>query len=1208
MTKWKFAIDRGGTFTDIVALTPEKDFRTLKLLSSAPGYDNASIEGVRRILNLSAGESLPEDKIEFIRFGTTVATNALLEGKGGKVCLITNTGFRDILEIGYQARPEIFNLKVIRPEVLYDHVIEIDCRTGPDGSIIKPVDQDECKTLLKLHELRQFDAIAVVLIHAWKNPEQELVLEKYLSSVGVQNVFNSHKTVNLIKMVSRGQSTLIDAFLAPVIAMYLEGIKQHTRTIPVEFMQSSGSLSAPEDFKGKDAILSGPAGGVIATGEIANQLGLEGAIGFDMGGTSTDVARFDGQYEKIYEQVIAGIEIQKESLNINTIAAGGGSVLWFDGQKMKAGPQSAGADPGPACYGLGGPLTVTDANLYTGRLAPEFFPMTFGPERKSALNSAIVEEKFHELARQINESTGQSLSPMGVAQGFIRIASEKMALAIKEISVSRGYDVRDYALVCFGGAGGQHACQIAELLGMKKIIFHPLGGVMSAYGIGLANPAKKHARSILKPLTEENFTDLEKAYECLLKKTALFCTLEEAQCNLIKEIDLRPAGTDAFLTIPYTYYDEVVEIFKKQYKCIYGFEIDQQALEMVNIRLTVYESDSYFPPFAENINLYNGGLGPVSYKEIYFQEEAVKTNIYLRKSLPAHEIISGPAFIVDNYSTLIIDPGFQATILDSGIIEITNLQASKAITDTITDSADPVLLEVFNSSFMSIATEMGHTLGNTAYSVNIKERLDFSCAIFDSNGELVANAPHIPVHLGSMTDTVKAVLEDTKGDIRPGDLYVTNNPYRGGSHLPDVTVVCPVFGSSKKLLFFTAARGHHADIGGSTPGSLPAEASHIDEEGVLIDSFLLVRDGVFKEKELRALLSSSKYPVRNINERVYDLKAQVAACNKGKNSLNSLIEKYGWALVNQYMGFIQQNATFAVKQALMKFLGGKEYYESSFTDYMDDDTPVSVQFSISAGANPPASVCATLDFSGTGDQHEEDNLNTPVSVTRSAVLYVLRAITDIEIPLNSGCLKPVKIIVPEKSLLNPQYPVPVATGNVETSQRIVDVVLGALGFVSASQGTMNNLLFQIDGDTPYYETIGGGSGAMEGFEGASAVQVHMTNTRITDPEVLEHRHPGLTLEQFKIRRNSGGNGEYKGGDGVLRVIKFLKSASVSIISERRNYAPYGIQGGEPGKKGRNLLLRENGKTILLPHRISLRVNSGDCVIIETPGAGGFGEV
>lgn len=1206
VTKWKFAVDRGGTFTDVVGLSPEGDYRTLKLLSSSPEYENASIEGIKRLLNSKTAGQLPESQIESIRFGTTVATNALLEQKGGNVCLITNTGFRDLLAIGHQARPEIFNLKIDKPELLYDNVIEIDCRTNPAGNTIKPVTEDSLKTCLNLQALALYDAVAVVLIHSWKNPEQELQIEKHLKAIGIKNIFLSHKTVNLIKMVSRGQSTLIDAYLSPAIAIYLNGIKKHTGSIPVEFIQSSGNLSAPEEFKGKDAILSGPAGGVIAIGNVSNELNLKGAIGFDMGGTSTDVSRFDGQYEKIYEQDIAGVEIQKESLNINTIAAGGGSVLWFDGQKMKVGPHSAGAEPGPSCYGFGGPLTITDANLFTGRLAPEFFPKAFGKNRKSSLDVAIIKDKFEQLTAEINEKNNQTLTPIQVAQGFIRIASEKMALAIKEISVSRGYDIRNYALICFGGAGGQHACQIADYLGIKKVIFHPLGGVMSAYGIGLAQPAKKEARSILKPFTSENFNLLEKAYECLLKKLAPSCTIENSQYSLLKEIDIRPQGTDSFLSLNYTNFQEVHEQFKNKYKCIYGFDINNKPLEIVNIRLTVYENDSYFPAFSEDINFENGGLGPISFKDIYFKDEAIQTNIYLRKSIPANTEFSGPAFIVDNYSTLIIDPRFNAKVMKSGIIEITKEQTQEIQTKPLDDKADPILLEVFNNLFMGIASEMGYTLRNTSHSVNIKERLDFSCAIFDAQGELIANAPHIPVHLGSMTETVKAILQDNREGLNKGDLYVTNNPYRGGSHLPDITVVCPVFDDNNELRLFTASRGHHADIGGTTPGSLPAEADHINEEGVLIDSFLLVRNGIFREQELRKLLSEHEYPVRNIDERIYDLQAQVAACYKGMNELNSLILKHSWELVAQYMGFIQDNAEFAVKQALMKFLDGKDTYESSFIDYMDDDTPIKLNLTISAGQHPPETVTAKLDFTGTGDQHYDDNLNTPISVTRSAILYVLRTITNVDIPLNSGCIKPIEIIVPEKSLLNPEYPVPVASGNVETSQRIVDVVLGALDFISASQGTMNNFLFQVDGDTPYYETIAGGSGAMEGYHGTSAVQVHMTNTRITDPEVLEHRHPGIQLEHFTIRKNSGGSGKFNGGNGILRVFKFLKPASISIISERRNHQPYGIKGGQPGKAGKNIIKKQNGKTILLPNRINLRASKNELIIIETPGAGGYG--
>ena len=1119
--KWRFAVDRGGTFTDIVAVDPDDKFYSLKLLSNSPEYSNASIQGIKRLLKNSNVQKFDSDVIESIRFGTTVATNALLERRGGKITLIITKGFSDLLEIGNQTRPEIFNLRIEKPSNLYSSVYEINERIDSQGNIVKTICHNNLKDLIKIIKSNDYDAVAVVLLHSWKNPEHELIIEKELLHAGIKTIFLSHKTINLIKVVTRGQSTVMDAYLSPIIASYLEGIKNETAGIDIEFIQSSGALSSPIDFKGKDALLSGPAGGAIAAGSIATDYNLKGAIGLDMGGTSTDVSRFDGKFEKIYEQVIAGVELQKESLNINTIAAGGGSILWFDDQKMKVGPKSAGSYPGPACYGFGGPLTITDANLITGRLAPDFLPETFGKNRNSSIDIDIVKNKFNLLTNQINNSTAQNISCQTIALGYLRIANEKMATAIKEISVSKGFDVREYALICFGGAAGQHACQIANMLDINKVIFHPLSGVMSAYGIGLASPIKTKAITLLKPYTKKLYMNLMSYYNPMFKDLTGDNLPDNTKYKVIFEYDLRPVGTDSFITIEYNDFESDKQTFKEKYIQLYGFEIDNMQLEIVNIRLSVQESGEYFLKY-NNLSHNTKNVMPYSYQEIFYHGGSIKVPVYKRDSLYSGLIITGPAVIVDQYSTLIVDPEFEANIKEDYIIELIALKQSPNSLNVLTDKPDPILLEVFNNQFMSIATEMGHTLRNTAHSVNIKERLDFSCAIFDANGDLVANAPHIPVHLGSMTDTVKSVINEHKNTLKSGDIYISNNPYKGGSHLPDVTVICPVFSEGNKLLFFTATRGHHADIGGEIPGSLPPVALHINEEGVLIDNFLAVRDGQLKEKELINILCNHKYPVRNIKERIYDLKAQIASCYKGANELNKLIERYTHPVVDAYMKFIQNNAEYCVKQALAQFLNNNNTYSAEFKDYMDDGTQICVNITIKPGSNPPDTIKAFIDFTGTAPQHTKDNLNTPLSVTRSAILYVLRSITDIDIPLNSGCIKPIEIIVPEGSLLNPLFPAPVATGNVETSQRIVDVLLGALGITSASQGTMNNLLFEVEDDTPYYETIAGGAGALDGYHGASAVQVHMTNTRITDPEILEYRHPDVLLEQFNIRKNSGG--------------------------------------------------------------------------------------
>lgn len=1206
-SKWKFAVDRGGTFTDVVGVDPEGNFHREKLLSSSPEYSDASIEGIRRVLKLKGNSHLPADKIEEIRFGTTVATNALLERKGGKVALLITKGFADLLEIGYQARPDIFDLAIKKPTHLYSEVVEVDERIDSDGTVIRPLETKDLETSLAEIKAKSINTVAVVLMHAWKNPAHELLCEKILRKVGIKEVFLSHEAMNLIKIISRGQSTVVDAYLSPVIHQYLDGIKKFTGAIPIEFIQSSGGLSRPEHFRGKDAILSGPAGGVIGVAQVADELSLKGVIGFDMGGTSTDVSRYDGEFEKVYEKVIEGIDLQKEMLNINAVASGGGSILRFDGQKMLVGPESSGANPGPACYGFGGLLSLTDANLITGRIDPDFFPKTFGPNGDALLDIEATRTLFDEMTKKINKAIRSEHKPEDVAGGFLRVANEKMALAIKAISVSKGYDVREYALVCFGGAGGQHACQVASLLDMKHVIFHPLAGLMSSYGIGLASPERRLVKTLLMDYDATVHEGLTTLYEEMEKELSQAPVERKISQTIKKEVDLRPKGADSYITVEYNHYEKTMDAFRRRYERLFGFFPEETTIELANIRVEMREESHLFPPYREMTTQAIKLPEPTTYQSIYFSNKRIETPLFQREQLPGGGRIDGPAVIVDRYSTLIIEPDFSGEVKDNGIIVLEKKAGKKERINLTSNTPDPILLEVFNNLFMSVATEMGHTLKNTAHSVNIKERLDFSCAVFDKGGDLVANAPHIPVHLGAMADSVKAVIEDHEDHMKAGNIYMTNNPYRGGSHLPDITVVCPVFSDKGDILFFVAARGHHADIGGITPGSMPPRAVHIDEEGILIDGMLIVEKDKFMADEIKKILTRHRYPARNIEERISDLKAKVAACHKGVEELTGLIDRYGRETVFAYMGFIQRNAEFSIKKALTRFIAEGKEYISHFEDRLDDGTKIKVKIVLEGGKNPPETLKALIDFTGSGPEHKDDNLNTPLSVTHSAVLYVLRAITKTDIPLNSGCLKPVVIIVPEGSILNPSYPSPVASGNVETSQRIVDVLLGALGVAAASQGTMNNLLFQVEGDTPYYETIAGGAGAMEGFDGASGVQVHMTNTRMTDPEILEFRHPDVRLERFRLKKGSGGDGKYKGGDGILRELKFLKPVEVSVISERRVYPPYGMAGGEPGKKGSNMRRRKDGSTEKLGHRFDLKLEAGEAIVVETPGGGGFGK-
>ena len=1202
--KWSFAVDRGGTFTDVIGVDPDGRFHTRKLLSSSPEYDDASIEGIRRIL--SNNGPLPADRIAAIRFGTTVATNALLERKGRKAALFITAGFRDLLEIGHQARPDLFALSVRKNPPLYDDVYEVIERIDADGHPLTPLDEHQLKAMARAARARGYASAAVVLMHSWKNSAHEKRCGEILRQAGLTDIYLSHETMNLIKIVSRGQTSLVDAYLGPVLGDYLAGIRNETAGITIQFMDSAGSLAPPEAFTGKDALLSGPAGGARAVSQLASQLGLDGAIGFDMGGTSTDVTRFDGGFEKRYDHEMAGVSLQKEMIAIHTVAAGGGSILTYDSGRLQVGPASAGAFPGPACYGFGGPLTVTDANLMSGRICADYFPETFGEDRNSPLNPRLVEEKFRRLAEEIDTNATDLRQ---LAAGFLRIADEKMALAIREISVSKGYDLRHYALVCFGGAGGQHVCPVARLLGMNEAVVHPLGGLMSAYGIGLSMPSARSAKTLLMPFTPDNLPRLRKQFD--QQRAALAARSHFGDSAVaIESVDLRPIGADQPLTIPFGSYEETLARFQDKYQQLFGFYPEESPLEVVNLRLTLQAETPFFPPYDDVEG------GPAIDPQPERMHTFVSGNgtpctgpLYRREQLPTGMTISGPAMIIDPFITVIIDPDFKARIEAGGIIRLHRLEQASPAKEpqaAADHEPDPVQLEIFNNLFSSVATEMGHLLSHTAHSVNIKERLDFSCALFDTRGDLVANAPHIPVHLGAMSETIKALIEERGERLEEGQVYMANNPYRGGSHLPDITVMSPHFHNGE-LCFFTAARGHHADIGGKTAGSMPPEASHIDDEGILIDTLLIAEQGRFLDEVVCRTLSRTDYPARNLPERLADLKAQAAACSRGAVELNRILDSYGWPMVSRYMTYIQDNSEQAVRRALAGFLEGRQQVTRQFEDFLDDGTRIAVTLTIRADDHRARSASVTIDFTGTGPAHFTDNLNAPAAVACSAVLYVMRCLTGLDIPLNSGCLKPVTIISASGTLITPEYPAPVASGNVETSQRIVDTLLGAFGIAAASQGTMNNLLFQSQGGAPYYETIAGGAGATAESDGASAVQVHMTNTRMTDPEILESRYHHVRLERFELRRNSGGRGIKQGGNGVIRQLRFLKPTSVSLLSERRRCAPYGMAGGEAGKKGRNSLVRQDGTRVELPSRIQLQMEAGDLLSIETPGGGGFGE-
>jgi len=1204
MSKWFFAVDKGGTFTDIIGIDPHNKIHTSKIPSESSLYLDPVVQGIRSILNLSEDDKIPSHKIERIRIGTTVATNALLERKGSNTVLLITRGFGDLLEIGNQARPELFDLAINKPEQLYSSVLEVHERLDAKGNIIQDLDETRLEKDLKALPSSEIASLAIVLMHSWKNPIHEEKCYEIAKKAGFENVSISSKLMPTIKIVGRGQTTVVDSYLSPILREYILLLKSELGDISVEFMQSSGGLTDGLMLTGKDAILSGPAGGAIGSASVGKINNYNSVIGFDMGGTSTDVSRYDGNYSRIMEIEAGGINFQTSSLDIKTVAAGGGSKIWFDGRKLQVGPESSGAVPGPVCYGLNGDLAITDANLVLGRINPDFFPSVFGSEQNQKLSREETEKEFRLLCSKVNETTQSNLSVEELAIGFVDIANEKMAAAVKEISVSRGYDVRNHVLVCFGGAAPQHCCGIARILGIKKIVIHPLSSLLSAYGIANAEQFRYGIKSMVTKFDSESYStavsELESMQPALVEELESL-GIESRHIVSNHLLDLRVAGTDNSITIPVSEIDEMNSRFKEKHRDLFGFypvgelEIENARLEVTGSRKTIDESS-----LVSN----SSKSEPIDYCEVYFDKKFIDTPIYSKDSLPSGFKLFGPAIIHDPNSTVVIDPGFRASINEFGHIiidqeELSNLQVSA--------DKDPISLEIFSNLFMSVAEQMGYTLQNTAHSVNIKERLDFSCAIFDSEGNLVANAPHVPVHLGAMGESVKSIILSNEGKMKDGDFYLINNPHKGGSHLPDLTVIAPVFSGSKKPIFYTASRGHHADIGGITPGSIPPFSTTIQDEGIIIDNFRIVDSGKLMEKEFEHLLSSSKYPARNMEERKFDINAQIAAVRKGIMEIESLISKYSLPTVKSYMQYIREDSAGAISDALADYLSGDQSKESTFEDFLDDGSKITVKIKITEDDSRYPPCRAIVDFTGTSPQME-NNLNAPIAVTKAAVLYAFRLLVNRNIPLNSGCLDQIDIVIPDGSLLNPSENAAVVGGNVETSQRITDVLLGALGIAAASQGTMNNFVFGSADNTgkQYYETIAGGSGAIDGSDGASGVQVHMTNTRATDPEILEHRFNEIRLDSFRIRKDSGGLGKNKGGDGIVREITFLEPRKVSIVSERRKIPPYGMSGGEPASCGRNSLITNSGEEIDLGGKSERIVESGERIIIRTPGGGGFG--
>ncbi|WP_298162323.1 hydantoinase B/oxoprolinase family protein [Brevundimonas sp.] len=1191
---WRFWIDRGGTFTDIVARAPDGALTTAKLLSDNPDqYEDAAVEGVRRILGAAPGP-LPAGLVADIRMGTTVATNALLERKGEPTVLAITRGFGDALRIGWQARPDIFARHVVLPEPLHDRVIEIDERVRADGSVDRPLDEVAAREALTAAFAAGYRALAIVLVHGWRFTGHETRLAALAREIGFTQISVSHEVGALIKLIGRGDTTVADAYLSPVLDAYVARVGRALGPdVPLMFMQSSGGLASPSAFRGKDAILSGPAGGVVGMAATAEAAGFDRVIGFDMGGTSTDVSHYSGSFERTSDAVVAGVRLRAPMLSIHTVAAGGGSICRFDGSRLRVGPESAGAVPGPAAYRRGGPLTVTDCNVLLGKLRPELFPAVFGPNGDRPLDHAAVTQKFDALAAEVAAATGRPTDPLDLAEGFVAIAVQNMAEAIKSISIQRGHDLTAYVLNCFGGAGGQHACLVADALGMTTVMLHPFAGVLSAYGMGLASVRTIRQTTVAAPLAPASdvaFADRIAALDAEARADLLAQDLPAASITSEARAEIKFAGSDTPLTVPFGPAAAMASAFETLHRRRFGFFAGDKALVVETLEVEAIsaveapatKTDAQSTATSTSIDAVSVRLAGAHHA----------TPVHSREALALGARIPGPAVILESTGTTIVEPGWSARVDASAnlILERTTPLVGRAPIGT---HADPILLEVFNSRFMACAEQMGEALRATAYSVNIKERLDFSCAIFDQTGALIANAPHIPVHLGSMGESIRVVLASRGESMRPGDVVMLNAPYNGGTHLPDITVIMPVFLEDETTpAFFVAARGHHADVGGITPGSMPASSTTVEQEGVLIDDFLLVEGGRLRDVETRALFASGSYPSRNVDQNMADLKAQVASCQRGADELNRMVVEFGRPVVEAYMAHVQSNAEEAVRRAIAALKPGAFAYE------MDDGAVIRVRIDVDSDART-----AVVDFTGTSDQRPT-NFNAPLSITRAATLYVFRTLVDDAIPLNEGCMKPITLIVPEGSMLNPRYPAAVVAGNVETSQAVVDTLYGALGILAASQGTMNNFTFG-DATRQYYETIAGGAGAGPDAPGASAVQSHMTNSRLTDPEVLETRFPVL-LEEFSVRRGSGGMGAAKGGDGATRRVRFLEPMTAAILSGHRRIAPFGAAGGEPGMVGANRIERAGGSVEVLGSTAEVSMAPGDVFVIHTPGGGGFG--
>ena len=1198
MNMWQFWIDRGGTFTDIVAKKPDGKIIIDKLLSeNSDAYKDAAVEGIRRILELKKDDKIPTDIISSVKMGTTVATNALLERKGDRTLLLITKGFGDLLRIGYQNRPLLFDLNIKLPELLYERVVEVSERLNEKGEVVTKLNEEEVRNSLIKAKSDGINSVAIAFMHSYINPDHENKIEQIAKEENFNQISVSHKVSPLIKLVGRGDTTVVDAYLSPILRRYVNQVSEElkdTKSTQLMFMQSNGGLTDANLFQGKDALLSGPAGGVVSMTQTGKQAGFNKLIGFDMGGTSTDVCHFAGEFERSFETELAGVRIRAPMMQINTVAAGGGSILFYKDGRFQVGPESAGAIPGPASYGRGGPLTVTDCNVLLGKLNPGFFPKVFGKTGDQPLNFEIVKKKFLDLSDIISKEKNEPMMDIfKMAEGFLKIAVENMANAIKKISIQKGYDVTNYMLNCFGGAGGQHACNVADSLGISNVMIHPYAGVLSAYGMGLAE-----IRSIREGHFEKNITnilDAENLIEILssqAKKDLNDQDISDASIILLKNAFLHYKGSHQNLEIKFDTPENMRKSFEQEHKKRFGFFVQDREIfiEMLTVEAVGKKTENY--DFL-NPNTSTTKANPIAFKKMYVNGSEINTPIYKRDELIIGQNISGPAIIVEATGTNIIDDGWSGT-LDKHYNLILSRVEEKKLQKGIGTSVDVVMLEVFNNLFMNIAEQMGATLANTAYSVNIKERLDFSCALFNNEGSLVANAPHVPVHLGSMSEAIKTVVRLNKDNIYPDDVFVLNAPFNGGTHLPDVTVITPVFDKNgKEIIFFVASRGHHADIGGKTPGSGPPDSKHIEEEGVLIDNFKLFDKGIFREQEMRKILSSGKYPCRNVEHNMADLAAQVAANKTGINEINSMIDQFGIETVHAYMNHVQDNAEESIRNAIVNLKQGEYEYE------LDNGEFIRVNVKIDKENRE-----AIIDFTGTAPKNPF-NYNAPMAVCYAVILYVFRTLVGNNIPLNEGCFKPIKIIIPNNSMINAKYPSAVIAGNTEVSQLTCNALFGALGVIAGSQATMNNFIWGNE-KIQNYETICGGTGAGPNFHGTSAIQTHMTNTRSTDPEVLETRFP-VRLEEFSIRKNSGGKGKFNGGDGVTRKLRFLEPMTVTTLCSHRKIKPFGLNGGGPGDCGKEWLEKADGSILSLSGNDSCQVKINDLFVMETPGGGAFGK-